>query len=261
MKPKKELGQNFLRDLSAVESLISASGPKKTDNYLEIGPGEGAVTQLLAPRTSSVLAVELDPELIPNLEKLSASFNNISIVNGDVLKILCGDASIRGSKINKVIGSIPYQITSPLLHSLAKLTLTISIESATLLIQKEVAKKITAGVPNASYLSNFVQTYFDVKYIQTVPKEYFYPVPKVDGAVVFLQPVGLDEKTSVVEPERWSSFLHKAFEHPRKMLRKVFDEKILKEAGIVPTQRPQEIGLENWTKLFNMYTRYRHSEE
>lgn len=252
-KPKKEMGQNFLKDQDTIERLVSVSEPKKTDNYLEIGPGEGVVTRSLAPRVKSVAAVELDQELIPNLEKLTVSFNNIDIVNGDILEILCNDESIRSSRINKILGSIPYQITSPLLHSLAKLTVTSSIESATLLIQKEVAQKITAKVPNASYLSNFVQTYFNVEYIQTVSKEHFYPIPKVDGAIVFLQPVGLDEKTSVVEPEKWSTFLHKAFEHPRKMLRKMFDEKILEEAGINPIQRPQEVNLENWTKLYKTY--------
>lgn len=250
MKPKKELGQNFLRDQETIERLVSASNPQKTDNYLEIGPGEGVVTQILAGQINRVVAVELDNDLIPNLKNLTNTINNITIINTDILEFICSDVSIRRYKINKVVGSIPYQITSPLLHSLAKLTMTTSIESATLLTQKEVGQKIIADVPNASYLSNFVQSYFDIKFIGTVSRERFHPIPKVDGAIIQL--ISNKDKSTQIEVEKWSTFLHKAFEHPRKMLRKVFDEKILREAEILPTQRPQEIVLEIWKRLYKL---------
>lgn len=249
MKPKKEYGQNFLRDLETVERLVAASQPKKTDNYLEIGPGEGVVTQILAGQVNKVVAVELDPDLIPNLNELSDSINNIKIVGGDALRFICSNVLIHQYKINKVVGSIPYQITSPLLYCLAKIGSDLQL--VTLLVQKEVAEKISATPPDASFLSNFVQTYFNVEYVETVPREYFYPVPKVDGAIIKMESRIMNQE-SRIEPEEWSAFLHRAFEHPRKMLRRFFDEKILKEAGIVPTQRPQEISIGEWFKLYEL---------
>lgn len=252
MLPKKEYGQNFLRDLETIEKLVAAGKPQKTDVYLEIGPGEGVVTQILAEEVARVVAVEVDADLIPNLKELSDSINNISIVDADILKIIEDKKFFQEQKINKIIGSLPYQITSPLLHSLAKVSLTSSLRVAVFLIQKEVAQKIGATSPGASYLSNFVQTYFNVEYVETVPREYFYPVPKVDGAIIKLESRIMNQE-SRIEPEEWSTFLHKAFAHPRKMLRKVFDEKILKEAGITPTQRPQEIESTGWRRLYQIY--------
>ena len=252
MRPKKELGQNFLQNQEVVESLINTSEPKSGDIYLEIGPGKGAITSVLASRVSRIIAVELDVTLAERLKKSFAQSNNLRIIQADILHYL--DLRHHDSKSNKVIGSIPYQITSPLLHALARLSIDRKTDSITLLIQKEVAQKICAQPPKASYLSTFVQTYFDVSYIKTVPKEDFFPVPKVDGAIVKLvpklQPGGLEQKSGVVEVEKWSAFLHQGFKHPRKMLNKSFDEKILKEVGVNPGQRSQELSLDTWLKLY-----------
>lgn len=255
MKPKKELGQNFLTSSKAVEALVDASGPKVSDVYLEIGPGHGVVTRTLAIKVKKVIAVELDRSLVPSLKKNLKDFPNVEIVNGDALKILNNHISVYDYEFNKIIGSIPYQITSPLLHLTVNLSQEISLDAITLLIQKEVAQRLSAEVPHANYLSIFVQTYFDAKYVKTVPRGAFAPVPKVDGAIVVLRPkpVGLNGKKAEVEPEIWANFLHTAFKFPRKMLRKVFDEKMLESAGIKPSQRPQEVELSQWQKLFKIY--------
>lgn len=253
MKPKKELGQNFLQDEEVVKNLIEASQPKSSDVYLEIGPGRGAVTKVLAPKVKKVIAVELDPDLIPDLKKLSAIINNIEIVNDDILKFICSNVLIHEYKINKIVGSIPYQITSPLLHSLVKLNLTSSLESTTLLIQKEVAEKILAKPPSASYLSNFVQLYFEAKSWRNVSRESFRPAPKVDGTIVRLVPRTPNYQPPTTNPVEWSNFLHAAFKFPRKMIKKVFDEKMLKASGTNPNQRPQEIELDQWQILFKIY--------
>lgn len=252
MRPKKELGQNFLQDRETIERLVDASEPKPGDVYLEIGPGQGAVTKILAPRVKEIIAVELDSDLIPDLKKLSAIINNITIIHGDVLSYLNSQFSTFNFQFNKVIGSLPYQITSPLLHSLAKLSLTSSLESATLLVQKEVAEKILAKAPDASYLSNFVQSYFDLKFVVHVSRERFYPVPKVDGTIINLKPTTYNLPPN---PDDWSKFLHTAFKFPRKMIKKVFDEKMIAKAGIRPDQRPQEVELVQWQELFKIYER------
>ena len=262
-RPRKELGQNFLRSQDIIDELIKISQPQPDDTYLEIGPGEGVITKNLAQKVQHAIAVEIDGNLTNNLRSSLKKYKNTELINEDILRYLnsCYHDSNHDSKFNKIIGSIPYQITSPLLHQLAALITKMKIDSVTLLIQKEVAEKIAAQAPHANYLSNFVQTYFDVAYIKTVPKSVFYPIPKVDGAIVKLEPVyqpgvyqpeGLNRKTPAVEPKKWSSFLHQGFKHPRKMLKKVFDEKILREAGINPSQRPQEINPESWLKLYKL---------
>lgn len=257
--PRKELGQNFLRSQDEVGELIEVSQPGPDDIYLEIGPGEGVITKNLAQKVKQIIAVELDSNLTNNLKTSFKTYKNIEFINEDILSYLnsCYHDSNHGSKFNKIIGSIPYQITSPLLHQLTDLITRIKIDSITLLVQKEVAKKISAKTPNAGYLSNFIQTFFEVRYINAVPKECFFPIPKVDGAIVKLepisQPLGLNQKTPVVEPKKWSAFLHQGFKHPRKMLKKVFDEKILEETGINHSQRPQDISPESWLKLYKIY--------
>ena len=248
--PKRYLGQNFLRNPAVVKDLIDASEPKSSDSYLEIGPGEGAVTKILAPKVKKVIAVELDHEMVQSLQKSFTSIDNITIVRDDALRFLTKRSTLDANHFNKIIGSIPYQITSPLLHALVDLSLSIKLDNIVLLIQKEVAQKICAQPPRASYLSNLVQTYFSVEYVTTVSKESFYPIPKVDGAVVKLEPGGLDKKILVVEPKEWSTFLHQGFKHPRKMIKRVFDEKILKESGIKVEQRPSSLKLADWITIY-----------
>ena len=254
LNPIKTLGQHFLREAKIIDDLITASDPNSNDVYLEIGAGEGAVTKNLAPRVKKLIAVEIDKQLLETLESNTKGINNVLVVNQNALAYL--NLRYHDSNFNKVIGSIPYQITSPLLHSLAKWCANNrEVDSVVLLIQKEVADKITAGAPHGSYLSNFVQTYFDVTYIKTVPKSSFWPVPKVDGAIVRLQPKTTNYQLLTTNSTKWSAFLHQGFKFPRKMLKKVFDERILEQAGIDPDQRPQEVSLDSWSKLYKLYGR------
>lgn len=253
MKPKKELGQNFLRDESVVESLVEASNPQPTDTYLEIGPGRGAVTKSLAPKVKKVIAVEIDSKLTAGLKKHFQEQPNVVMVDQDIIKFLDAPRYHDIYHSNKIIGSIPYQITSPLLHKLAEISTKKKIESIVFLIQKEVARKITAKPPRSSYLAIFVQSYFDVQLVRNVSRESFYPIPKVDGTIIKLVP----EKGAHPDPKAWSTFLHQGFKHPRKMLKKVFDEKILKETRADPNQRPQELSLKQWLKLRESYEKSR----
>ena len=245
--PKRYLGQNFLRNPAVVKDLIDASEPKSSDSYLEIGPGEGAVTKILAPKVKKVIAVELDHEMVQSLQKSFTSIDNITIVRDDALRFLTKRSTLDANHFNKIIGSIPYQITSPLLHALVDLSLSIKLDNIVLLIQKEVAQKICAQPPRASYLSNFVQSYFEVQLIRNVSREWFYPVPKVDGTIIRLIPITYN---LLPNPDVWSDFLHQGFKHPRKMLKKVFDEKILKESGIKVEQRPSSLKLADWITIY-----------
>lgn len=243
MKSKKKYGQNFLVDGEAIKDLLEAGDICRRDAVLEIGAGTGALTKALAEEAGRVIAVEVDKDLIPLLEKNLADFNNVEIVNRDILSFL-EVADKTASVPQKIIGSIPYQITSPLVHRLVGVN---GWQTAVLLVQKEVAEKITARPPRAAYLSNFVQAFADVKLIRTVPKEAFWPRPKVDGAVIKLK---IKNQKSKLDPGNWGRFLHRGFTYPRKMLKNSFAEGTLKSAKISGRRRPANLTLAEWVRLY-----------
>ncbi len=300
--PKKNLGQNFLVDQKVINNLVKTAQITKNDIVLEIGAGTGHVTQELSKRAKKVLAVEFDRDLIPVLQKNLQNHANVKIINEDILKLNLKDMRYaeNGTRITTVVGSIPFQITSPLIHKLLRASnwsfggegrrssealakeekklsfchsgldpesdrpgcqilnqvqddnQRLEISAApeiTLLVQREVAEKITAAPPNATYLSNFVRGLADVKYIRKVPKKSFQPQPKVDGAVIKIEPHYDVLINHNINPQEWSDFLHKGFKHPRKMLRNTFENPALKTASIDPTTRPQELEVTQWINL------------
>ena len=295
IQPKKSLGQNFLKDLKVVQDLVNAANITKDDTVLEIGAGTGVITKKLAKQAGRVIAVEFDRDLIPTLQLNLKGLKNVEIISEDILEldvnriykrtlrhserqrrisdgtqeILRPDKSgLRMTKLPrfKIIGSIPYQITSPLIH---KLILEGGWSVAVLLIQKEVAKKITAQPPQAAYLSNLAQMFTKVELVRIVPKTAFWPQPKVDGAIIKMyrdteipkhrntghrplrhpEPVSGSDRLDIA-PKEWSGFLHRGFAHPRKMLNKSFPKDILEKAGIDPTKRPQELTIAEWVKIY-----------
>ncbi len=263
LKPKKNLGQNFLVDEKVIKNLVETAGITKDNTVLEIGAGTGNVTRELAKRAGKVLAVEFDRALIPVLQKTLQNYNNIKIINEDILKLNLSGMRYaeRGKLISTVVGSIPFQITSPLIHKLLGANehngsevkeAALHYPTIIILIQKEVAEKINAAPPNANYLSSFVQGLANVTYIQNVPKTAFDPKPNVEGAIIKIEPhynVLINHNFS---PLNWRTFLHKGFKHPRKMLRNTFDENTLKAVSIAPTARPQELEVTQWINLLKI---------
>ncbi len=245
LKAKRELGQNFLTNKDVVQKIIQTADVSEEDTIIEIGAGTGVLTKELARTAKTVIAVEFDRDLIPVLEKKLKQYKNVEIKNRDILKINFSDLSDTSNKLEtiKIIGSIPFQITSPLIH---KLIYENRWKLATLLIQKEVAKKITATPPQANYLSIFVQSFTTTHCIKTVPKTAFSPVPEVDGAIINLE---WEPRQIPAKPKVWSTFLHKGFKHPRKMLRNIFDKSKLEEVNINPRSRPQELTITEWINL------------
>lgn len=247
IKFKKELGQNFLKNPSTVELMVEVLHPEKTDVVLEIGPGGGAVTSKLAPKVGNVLAVEFDRDLIPVLQKTLNGVTNVEIINQDILEFLSPPKTEKPvTTFSKIIGSLPYQITSPLLHLLVK---TPSWKRAVILIQKEVAEKITAKPPKANYLASFLGKFGKSELVKVVPKNYFFPEPKVDGAVVVLEKYARESAPS--EVENWSRFLHQGFRFPKKMINKAFEKDDLLKSGIDPRRRPGTLLTEEWERLYN----------
>lgn len=257
MRPKKELGQNFLIDQRVISDTIKSAQISKDDTVLEVGAGAGALTRPLAEKAKKVIAVEIDKDLIPELQANLEGLENVEIINADILKLPITNHQLPDYKI---VGSIPYQITSPLIHQLLKLKNR--PKSITIIVQKEVVEKIAAQPPEATYLSNFVANFGQAKILRTIKPNAFHPQPKVDSAllhiVLKLHPSyyrakrdnGGCEAGSYITPEELEKFLHHGFAQPRKMLNKRFPAETLQKLGIDPKRRPQTLSFKEWIKLF-----------
>lgn len=244
---KKMYGQNFLICEDVVEELVDSAKLEINDVVLEIGPGEGAVTAKLLEKVVMLYTVEVDRDLIPGLERRFAK--KLEIINKDALLYLKSQEFLE-TGINKIVSSLPYQITSPLLHLLVGLKNKIQFVS--LLIQKEVAEKILERAPDSNYLSIFLGTFFEIKIVSFVEKECFNPVPEVDGAIITFKTKS-EPLIKVEDIERYSKFLHHGFREQRKMLNKRFDKKLLESCGIDATRRAETLTIKEWVKLFESY--------
>lgn len=256
---KKHLGQNFLYDPAILNEIIRAADLTEEDTVVEIGPGPGKLTRLLAKKARKIIAIELDLTLVNKLrDKFSfpssarsdaVAFDNVEIVHGDALKFpydTIGDF--------KVVANIPYYITTPIIFKL--LESRKSIISMTLTIQKEVAERIVAipGGKKYGVLSIMIQYYArpELKFI--IPKEAFSPIPKVDSAVIHM--TTLKEPPVIVQDETFFfSIVKKAFSQRRKTLsnslkgvRKDIKDCLL-DAGIDPQRRPETLGLADFARL------------
>ncbi|PIS13017.1 ribosomal RNA small subunit methyltransferase A [candidate division WWE3 bacterium CG09_land_8_20_14_0_10_39_24] len=244
MRAKKSFGQNFLIDKSVLAAFLEAVSVTAKDTILEAGAGTGIITAELVKLAKGVTAVELDKDLIPILKTNLKNFSNVQVIQANILNFL----ETYKTKIYKAVGAIPYNITSPLLHKL--ITLPNPPQSITLIIQQEVAEKICASPPKASYLSNFVSLYGTAKIIKKIKPSSFNPKPSVNSAVIHI------EKNEAVfhnlTLKMWEKFLHKGFSQPRKMLVNIFKKEIFVKSDVSPFARAQELTLKDWEKIYNL---------
>ncbi len=246
---KKSLGQNFLTDPCIAKMMVDALGIQTGDEIVEIGSGTGVVTKPLAEicqqQKARLTAVEFDVDLIPILKSAVPENQLVSIVNANILNFL-DDFKIAQNTNLKLVGSLPYNITSPLLHRLIKFEPM--PETCVFLIQKEVGQKICATAPDSNYLSAFVQTFYESTILRIVDKSLFDPIPQVDGAVIKL--VRKPAVMGTSEISRYEKFLHHAFSHPRKMLNKVFSKEKLEKYKLDGTNRAQNYGWQEYLSTF-----------
>ena len=185
---QKKFGQNFLIDSHVLDRIADAAQISEADAVLEIGPGIGALTQRLAERAGKVLAVEIDRGLIPILAESLAEYDNVEVIQGDILEQNLNDLSERlGGKRIKVVANLPYYITTPILMKLLESGLP--IENITVMVQKEVAERMQASPGGKDYgsLSLAVQYYAAAEIVANVPPHCFLPRPKVGSAVICLR--------------------------------------------------------------------------
>lgn len=247
-KPNKQLGQNFLIRKDIAYKMVDALDIETGDQIVEIGPGLGALTEVISQKTSEIkaetYAIEIDDRFVEKLNNMFLENLNLNIIKADILKWLPKFKAKLGFKI---IGSLPYYITSPIIHAAVKHFSAPS--KCVFLVQKEVAHKIKDLDPNGSYLSNFIQAFYDVKILGKVPPEYFKPRPGVDSSILVLTRK-LVPLVSLSDVKKYEGLLHKGFSNPRKMLNKVFTKEELELAGISPSDRAQNVSIEKWAKLF-----------
>ena len=212
---KKSFGQNFLIDSHVIDKIVRAAEITKEDNVLEIGPGIGTLTQYLAEAAGRVVAVEIDEKLIPVLGETLAEYDNVEVINEDILK--CDIDSIFGGESFKVVANLPYYITTPIIMGL--LEGKSHFESITVMIQKEVADRMKAGPGTKDYgaLSLVVQYYAEPYLAANVPPNCFIPRPAVGSAVIRLKRL-TEPKVSVKDEKLLFGLIRAAFMERRKTL-------------------------------------------
>ncbi len=251
----KSLGQNFLTDKTIIDRIIEQSHIGKEDLVVEIGPGIGVLTAAAAETAGKVIAVEIDRRLIPVLEETLGEYHNIEIINADILKInlnelLEQNMEIHGQKRNgvKILGNLPYYITTPILMKL--LEDGVAADSITVMLQKEVADRIKAPPGTKAYGAQ----------VASAPKEVFLPSPKVDSAVIRLD-IRREKPVALNSEEAFFAVIKAGFGQRRKTLHnaltglygKTKDEiaEVMAAAGIDPARRAETLSLEEFAALAN----------
>ena len=216
---QKKFGQNFLIDTRVLDKIISAAQITGEDMVLEIGPGIGTMTQYLAEAARCVAAVEIDENLIPILEETLRGYENIHIINGDILKIDMNQLVDRynGGRPVKVVANLPYYITTPIIMGL--LESGIPVDNITVMVQKEVASRMQAGPGSKDYgaLSLAVQYYAKPYLVANVPPNCFLPRPKVGSAVIRLTRYS-QPPVKVQDPKLMFQIIRASFNQRRKTL-------------------------------------------
>ena len=248
LQAKKRLSQNFLLEPSIITSIVEVAQVSKEDNILEIGPGLGALTEALLATGCQVTAIEIDTDLYQILRK-EYTTPRLCLYNADILEKPISDYVDISCKI---VANIPYQITSPILGAIAESRHC--IQSATLMVQKELALRICAEKHSAhnSSLSIFCQSQFSLRLDCIVPKEAFHPKPKVDSAVVTLTPITPTPQI----PSEFFPFVRASFQKRRKMLKSTHKAHpiatYLESMGCNPLSRPQDLSAEEFMTLFHL---------
>ena len=261
---KKSFGQNFLTDTNILQKIVDTAEVDDQVNVIEIGPGIGALTEFLAERAAEVMAFEIDHRLVPILADTLRDFDNVTVVNEDILKVDLAQhiQNFKNPDLPiKVVANLPYYITTPILMHLIESG--ISFSEFVVMMQKEVADRISAKPNTKAYgsLSIAVQYYMTAKVAFIVPRTVFVPAPNVDSAI--LKMVRRPEPAVAVEDEKFFFKVSKAsFTHRRKTLwnnltgyfgktDEIKDKltKALDQAGLSPSVRGEALSLEEFASL------------
>ena len=253
--PRKRFAQNFLTDDAIIADIIAAIAPQPADRMIEIGPGLGALTQPLAARLDHLHVVEIDRDIVVRLEQ-NFPPERVTVHQGDALNF---DFSALGPRL-RVVGNLPYNISTPLLFHLA--ASGASIHDIHAMLQKEVVARMVARPSSSDYgrLSVMLQYRFQMEKILDVPATAFQPAPKVESAVVRILPLGRPPG-EVCDEALFASLVASAFAQRRKILRNTLRNYLGGEdfatLGVAPEARAQELAVADFMRIANYVARKR----
>ncbi len=261
LRPRKRLGQNFLTDHRVLKQILATAEISSEDNVLEIGAGLGILTEALAERARRVVAVEVDEELVAILRARLESLPNVEVVLGDILALDIANLMREGSTAvatpYKVVANIPYYITSAVLRHILEASARPRL--MVLMVQKEVAQRIVAAPGQMSLLAVSVQFYGLPRLVARVPASAFYPAPKVDSAIVRIDP---QQQLPIEDGEIAAFFeiVRAGFAQRRKQLRNALVRglslpredvsRAMGRGGIEERRRAQSLSLADWVALY-----------
>lgn len=257
----KSLGQNFLTDENIINKIVNGAEVEEDDCVIEIGPGIGTLTQYLCDRAKEVLCIEIDKALIPILKETLSDYDNVEVINEDVLKIDLKKVIEErfGDKPVKVVANLPYYITTPIIMRF--LEEEINVDSIVVMVQKEVADRLQACPNTKAYgsLSVAVQYFCETDIVTIVPKHVFIPPPKIDSAVIRLKKMK-QPAVKVSDKALFTKVVKASFAKRRKTLLNTLSygnlgfskeelKEILESAGIDPKRRGESLSIDEFALL------------
>ncbi len=253
-RPKRSLGQNFLRDDNIARKIVLSVSPRPDETVVEIGPGEGALTQYLAPAVRRLILVELDDRASEAL-RVQYAGERVTVLHADILTTDLSAMAREAGRALRVVGNIPYNITSPILfHVLEHRT---AVEDATIMMQKEVAQRLVASPRTKEYgiLSVFFQLFTEPRLLFDVQPTAFYPRPSVVSSLVHLRILPVP-RYPLLDETLFRAMVRSVFGTRRKMLRHSLREFLARRGRALPEalrlqQRPEELTVEELVRLGN----------
>ncbi len=249
-RARKRFGQHFLHDQNIIDLILRAINPLPGDHLVEIGPGQGALTYPLLQRCKDLIAIELDRDLVPVLQRESKRYGNLEVINADILEFDL--ASLGKEKKFRLLGNLPYNISTPLMfHVLESMS---QIEDMHFMVQKEVGLRIVAGPGNNNYgrLSVMLQYRCECQYLFDVGPGSFSPPPKVDSAVVRMTPLA-EPAHDIGDEKIFSAIVQAAFGQRRKTISNSLRSQVSRESisacGIDPSLRAENLTIGDFARL------------
>lgn len=256
--PKKALGQNFLQDANIIRKIVESVGIRADDTIVEIGPGRGALTDQVLALSNHCHIIEFDRELVSFWQKRAVVSTNLVVHDSDILKFDMTELLAQSTRPIKVIGNLPYNISSPVLFHLMQYAEY--LDSQTVMLQKEVVDRMVSGPGSKLYgrLSVMLQQRYRIERLFNVPRTAFFPPPKVESAIVQLTPLSVsDSSIGLVEDQLlFAKVVKQAFSQRRKTLRNtlkgLLNSEQMESLGIDSKARAETLDVNSFVRLANL---------